>query len=50
METHCAGKVFIVEDSPLVRSRLVEDWDGSAERLRQLAQARMAELGGAVQA
>ncbi len=24
METHRAGKVFIVEDSPSVRSRLVE--------------------------
>jgi DNA-binding NarL/FixJ family response regulator len=24
METHCDGKVFIVEDSPSVRSRLVE--------------------------
>ena len=31
-----------------VRSRLVEERDGSAERLRQLAQARMAELGAAL--
>ena len=33
-----------------VRSRLVEDRDGSAERLRQLTEARMAELGAAAQA
>ena len=24
METHCTGRVFIVEDSPSIRSRLVE--------------------------
>ena len=31
-----------------VRSRLVEDRDGSAERLRQLTEVRMAELGDAL--